>query len=221
MPTRISRGLSRNGRRGGGGAGAGPACRRGLIDVTVACVITALHAARIAPSACSLLRVQQLLEFVGELIDVAEMTIHRGEPDVGDFVEPFQLLHHEAADLGGGDFLFGALLQSCLDAVGDALQSSHADRPLLAPLQQARNQLLPVEPLTGAVFLDHHVRALLDPFVAGEALAAAETLTPTADHFPFFRLAGIDHLVAEVRAVGTLHAVTPMTLAARTPAPAS
>ena len=36
MPTRISRGLSRNGRRGGSGLATGPAPRLGVIDVTVA-----------------------------------------------------------------------------------------------------------------------------------------------------------------------------------------
>ena len=40
MPARISRGLSRNGRRPGGGAGTGPLERRGVIDVTVAGMVT-------------------------------------------------------------------------------------------------------------------------------------------------------------------------------------
>ena len=48
-----------------------------------------------------------------------------------------------------------------------------------------RNQLLPIEPLAGAVLLHHHVRDLVDPLVAGEPLAAFEALAAPADHFAF------------------------------------
>src|SRR5581483_415467 len=104
-----------------------------------------------------------------------------------------------------GDFLLGALLQRRLDAVGDAFERSDADGPLLAGLQQARDQLLPLEALARPVLLHDHVRDLVDPLVAGEALAAFEALAAAADDLAFLRLARVDNLVAEMRAVRTLH----------------
>src|SRR5262249_17423566 len=84
-----------------------------------------------------------------------------------------------------------------------------ADRPLLARFQEAGQQLLTVEPLARAVLLHHHVRDLVDPFVAGEALAAAEALAPAANHLALLRLPRVDDLVPEVAAVRAFHAVAP------------
>src|SRR5690606_26044276 len=84
----------------------------------------------------------------------------------------------------------------------------HADGPLLARLQQAGHQLLPLEALAGAVFLDDHVGDLVDPLVAREAAMAflVEALPPTPDHVALTALAGVHDLVAEMSAVRALHA---------------
>ena len=66
--------------------------------------------------------VQQILQLVHELADVAEVAVHRREPHVGDLVELLQLLHHERADVGGRDLLLRPLLQRRLDAVGDRFE---------------------------------------------------------------------------------------------------
>ena len=71
----------------------------------------------------SFLDVQQVLQLAHELADVAEVAIHRGEPHVGDLVEPLQLLHHERADFGRRDLLLRPLLQRGLDAIGDRLRA--------------------------------------------------------------------------------------------------
>ena len=65
-----------------------------------------------------------------------------------------------------------------------AFERRDADRPLFAGLQQAADQLLALEALARAVLLHHHVRDLVDPLVAGEALAAVEALAPAADDSP-------------------------------------
>src|SRR5262245_9279117 len=137
------------------------------------------------------------------------MTIHRREPHVRHFIEPFELLHYEAADIGGGDFLFRPVLEGRLDAVGDGLERRGADRPFLARLEQPGDQLLPLEPLARAVLLHHHVRDLVDPLVAGETLPALEALAAPANHLALARLPRIDNLVAEMRAVRTFHTATP------------
>src|SRR5690606_21345244 len=144
--------------------------------------------------------------------------VDRCEAHVGDLVELLQLVHHELADFRRGDLLLGPLLQRRLDAVGDRLDLRHADRPLLARLQQPRDQLLPLEAFSAAVLLDDHVGDLVDALVAREAAPAAQTLAPPTDHLPFLALARIDHLVAEMAAVRTLHA-GPSALSVRANAP--
>src|SRR5262249_51463781 len=59
----------------------------------------------------SLFDVQQILQLVHELADVAEMPVDRREADVRHFVELLQLLHDERADLGGADFALLSLLK--------------------------------------------------------------------------------------------------------------
>src|SRR5205807_10664844 len=103
------------------------------------------------------------------------------------------------------ELLRGPVLGRRLHAIGDRLEGGDAHGALLARLQQARNELLPLEALPAAVLLHHHVGDLVDPLVAGEALAAIETLAPAANHFAFLRLARIDDFVAEMAAIRTLH----------------
>src|SRR5690349_14862427 len=108
----------------------------------------------------SLLRIQQIFQLGHELADVAEVTIYRREPDVGDFIKSPQFVHHKSADFAGAHLALGLLLQRGLDAVGDRLERGDAHRPLLAGLQQPGQQLLPLEALAAAVLLDDHVRDL-------------------------------------------------------------
>src|SRR5436190_10604815 len=210
IPARISRGLSRNRRRGGDGLrpGAGAVDGRDAIDVTVA-----------GTRLPSLFCVQQILQFRHELADVAEVPVDRRETDVRDLVEMLQLFHHERADVGRRHLPLGPILQRRLDAVGDAFEHRHADRPLLARLQQAADQLLALEPLAGAVLLHDHVRDFVDPFVAREAFAAFEALASPADDLAFLGLARVDDFVAQVSAVRALHAVGCSWLAMRRSAP--
>src|SRR5688500_5653919 len=152
-----------------------------------------------------LLDVQQILELGHEFANVAEVTIDRGEPDVGDLVQHPELVHHERANLLGAHLALGFLLQRRLDPVSDRLERSDADGPLLTRFEQPGQQLLPLEPFAAAVLLDHHVGDLVDPLVTGEPAPAAEALAAPADDLPLLALAGIHHFVAEVRAVWTLH----------------
>src|SRR6185503_19983305 len=129
------------------------------------------------------------------------MPVDRGKAHVRYFIELFQLLHDEGADLGRGDLLLRPLLQRRLHAVGDSLQGRDADRPFLTRLQQSSDELLTIEALARPVLRDEHVRELVDAFVTGEPLRAAQTLTAAADDFALFALAGVDHLIAKVAAV--------------------
>src|SRR5439155_8926853 len=112
--------------------------------------------------------------------------------------------------VGRPDFFFGLLLQRRFDAIGHGLERRDAHGPLLTRFQQTRDQLLPLEALAGAVFLHDHVRDLVDPLVAREALAAIEAFTPPADDLAFLALARVDDFVAEMSTVRALHATGPL-----------
>src|SRR3954468_12903013 len=121
IPSRIRRGLSRNGRRSGaGGAGGltGSVGRRGSRTVVI------------APCSRSTLRFLQFVDFALELPDVAELAVDGRKPDVRDLVQLFELLHQTSADLFGRHLAFVPLLQFRFDAVGDGLQLLDADRTL-------------------------------------------------------------------------------------------
>src|SRR5436189_4786582 len=93
MPARINRGLSRNGRRPFG-ASEGPRDRLGVMVVAVAGITeTKCHrqgtktrsdssfvasCLRGSGPSSLLLHVQQAVQLAHELVDVAEVTIHRG-----------------------------------------------------------------------------------------------------------------------------------------------
>src|SRR5439155_4686705 len=84
-----------------------------------------------------------------------------------------------------------------------------AHRSFLARLEQPGNQLLAFEALPRPILLHHHVRDLVDPLVAGEALRTVQTLAAPPDDLSFLALARVDDFVAEVTTVRTLHAVFP------------
>src|SRR3974390_3510988 len=91
-------------------------------------------------------------------------------------------------------------------AAADRSDGRHPHRPLLAGLQQPVHELLTIEPLARPVLLHGHVRNLVDPLIAREALGAVETLATPPDDLAFLALPRVDTLVAEVTAIGTLHA---------------
>src|SRR5262245_56838349 len=139
MPARISRGLSLKGRRGCG-VRAGPPARLGVIDVTVAGIVSLVRGwgpgATCQPRPRSLLRVQEILQLVRELVDIAEMTIHRRKAHVGDLVQLFELLHDEGPDVVGGDLFLLPVLEGRLHTIRNRFERRDADGALLARFQQ-------------------------------------------------------------------------------------
>ena len=64
---------------------------------------------------------------------------------------------------------------------------------------------LPIESFAAAVFLDDHVRNLVDAFVARESPLASETLPAPPDRIAFLAFPRVDHLVMEMAAEWTFH----------------
>src|SRR5258706_14957689 len=107
MPARIRRGLSRNRRRGGRAGAAGAPRRFGEIDVTVAGInydplklqassvelrvqVGLQHSKKLEAGSwqlqASFLDVEETLELVPELADVAEVLVDRRKPRVRHFI---------------------------------------------------------------------------------------------------------------------------------------
>src|SRR4030095_5687935 len=88
---------------------------------------------------------------------------------------------------------------------GDSLECRDTHRPFFARFQQPRNQLLAFEALARAILLDHHVRDLVDPLIAGESASAVEAFATAANHFAFLAFARIDDLIAQMAAKPAFH----------------
>src|SRR5206468_11471581 len=67
------------------------------------------------------------------------------------------------------------------------------------------NQLLALEAFARAVLLDHHVRDLVDPLVAGEPASAVEALAAAANDLALLALARVDDLIAQMAAERAFH----------------
>src|SRR3972149_7219040 len=63
-----------------------------------------------------------------ELVRVLEIAIDGGESHVGHPVPALELRHHELTDLGGGELLVGAVVETLLQLVHDRLEPGHGNR---------------------------------------------------------------------------------------------
>src|ERR1700729_1375469 len=72
-------------------------------------------------------------------------------------------------------------------------------------MQQPAQHLLSIELLPPPIFLDHHVRNFIDPFIRRKALVAPFTLTPSANRVRLFTLARINYSILGKSTVRTLH----------------
>src|SRR5437773_7950133 len=132
MPRRISRGLSRKGRRSAGTLRTGSVGRRASRTVVM------------IPDQSSL-RLLQFVDLALELADVPELAIDRGETHVRDVIELLQFLHQPRANLLGRHLTLRTFLELRLDAVGDGLELLDADGPLLGRGQEPGDELLPLK----------------------------------------------------------------------------
>ena len=89
--------------------------------------------------------------------------------------------------------------------VRDGLELNHGNRPFLTSLQNSVQNFLTIKSLPPPVFLDDHVRDLVDALITREPALAPQALTTTPDGIAFFAFTRIDDLVLEMTAERTLH----------------
>lgn len=146
-----------------------------------------------------------MFELGFEFADIFEVAVDAGEADVGDGVQVFEARHDELADLAGGAFALGRVDDEGFGFIDDGLHLGGGDIAFLAGLEQAVEDLLAVETLAAAVFLDDHVGDLVDALVGGKAFFAALALAPPPDGIGFLALARVDDAILTETAVGALH----------------
>src|SRR5262252_3120878 len=149
------------------------------------------------------------LDLLDELADVLELAVDRGKPDVGDRIEPLQVVHDHSAELLAADLLLGALVQLGLDLDDNVVDRLHADRPLLARLQDGAAELLAVEGLAAAVALDHVRQHILDVLVGRIPTVALEALAAAPDELPVPAHPRVDDPILRVTAKRALHRAPP------------
>lgn len=148
---------------------------------------------------------QELFQLVHELLDVFELSVNGGKPDVGHAVELMELLHHLLADLGTSDLPLALLLKVELDPVDDLLEKVHADRSLFAGLFQSVEDLQTVKGFPSTILLDHGRKGFLGPLAGGKAFVTTQAFPAATDRFFILRQTRIDNLAVAMAAKRTLH----------------
>lgn len=137
----------------------------------------------------------QHFEFIHELVDVLELAIDRGKPDIGDLIDIVQFPHHLFPDGIAGQLRLAHFLYPFFDAIRDRFDRRDADRPFFTGFRNTRQNLQAIERLPAAVFFHDHRQTFFHAFVGRVSAFAGEAFTPAANHLAFLRHTGIDNFV--------------------------
>src|SRR5512136_220210 len=116
-----------------------------------------------------------------------------------------EFLHHPLSNLGAFYFSLSSFLKMKLHAVDDLLKLIDADRPLLAGLFQAIQDLEAIERLSPPVLLHDQRKGILRSLTGRKSFMTAETLPSPPNRIFLFSQSGIDHFAFGMAAKGTLH----------------
>jgi len=147
------------------------------------------------------------LNFVDELVDVFELSIHRDIADVCDRIDLVKFVHDLGSDHGGRHFAEVIFVKLGEDLLHRTIKSFHGNRSLFACLDEATGELLAIECFAGSIaFYDTQFRAF-DLLVRGVAILALQALAATTNRRPVFGDTGIENFVFEVTALNATHEV--------------
>ena len=148
---------------------------------------------------------EEVFELIHEFMDIFELAIDGGEPNVRDSVQTVKFLHHLFAHLRTLDLALPSLLEIEFDPVDDLFNDVDTDRPLFARLLQTIEDLEAIEGFPSTVLLDHGRESLLSPLARGKPLLAAEAFSPSPDRLFVLALPGIDDLAFTVMTEWAFH----------------
>jgi hypothetical protein len=150
---------------------------------------------------------EQIFKFSHEFLDVFEVEIDGGEPDIGDFVVAAQAIHDQLADFAGLALALRGFDNKGFGFIDDLLEPADRYRALFAGAHQSVENFLAVKTLAAPVFFYHHVRNFVDALVGGEALFALQAFAAAADGIRFLAFARIHDFVIFKPAKGAFHAL--------------
>src|SRR6266566_118823 len=148
----------------------------------------------VQPGRLGAARAQDLFDLSLDLLQVHELSVDRGEADVGNLVQVAEAFHDHLADLAAGDLYAAGAAELGLDVVDDGAQALRGDVALFGGLLQTVEELLWVEVLAAPVLLGDEEGHRFDAFVCGKALPTLQALTAAANRLPHLGVARVDDL---------------------------
>lgn len=128
-----------------------------------------------------------VLGFIDELPDIAELAIHGSESHIGNGIDPAKVLHNRLADGLAGNFpLVGA---RCLlfHGIHDFCDVFRGNRPFVAGLLHTRQDAVAIEWDARAIFFDHlKTNGLFNALIRGVTPIALFADAPSPDRLPIF-----------------------------------
>src|SRR3954471_3454439 len=143
---------------------------------------------------------------LGEVAGVAEVLVDACEAYVGDMIERFEAGHDGFTDLGRTDFV-AECLHLPLHATDQTIDPRGIDVALAAGMSDRPGQLVAIERLALAVFLDHCEVAQLDSLECGEARTARLALAAAANCGAVLAWPAVLNLAVFVRAEWAAHSL--------------
>src|ERR1019366_2998324 len=117
-----------------------------------------------------------MLQFVEERLFILKIPIYRRESHIGDFVEFAEILHQEFSYIYSRYLPVWGIADLRFHPVDQLGEPRHAQRTLVARLQQTAQHLLAVELLAPAILFDYHVWDFINSLVRSVAAGAFPAL---------------------------------------------
>ena len=150
-------------------------------------------------------RAQQSPQLLQKFGGILELSIHRRESNIGDFIGLSQFIHDHLTDVFCADLAIRKTVDLRFDVLGHGLDLVRGDRTFVAGNPDAVEKLLAGKRLPSAVGLDNGERGLLHVFIGRKPPGTGETFPPPAYRPALPAGSGIDDLILQGSTVWTSH----------------
>ena len=151
----------------------------------------------------------ELFEFLCELVNVRKVAINGCKSHVRNTVELLELLEYNFADRDGADLLLRIIVDAFLNSVDNLFHSFYGHRPFLARFQNSLKNLVAVKNLASVVTLNNVERNTLNCLVRGETSFTVTTLPSATNTLAILTHAGIDYSIVLAATIWASHFSVP------------
>ena len=142
-----------------------------------------------------------------EIIDAAELAIHRGEADVGNLAYSLELAENDLADFSAADFTTTALLQFQLEFLHQGFELSGAQTGFFTGSVQTVKQFAAAEDLPAPIAFHHGDRHCFNALICGETEFTVQTFPSASNAAATISSTRFKDTAVCVLARGALHAL--------------